>query len=300
MCKFVSIIVPVYNVSLYLKDCINSIINQSYKNFEVILVDDGSTDDSGAICDEYVKIDNRIKVFHKTNGGLSSARNFGIAKASYDYLSFVDSDDVLSEYFIEALMQPFNNDDSVKLTVCKFKTDLTEIEKPDFKFRYLTYKDLLKAIYSNIIENLAFVTWNKIYSKQLFQEIEFPQGHIHEDEYTTYKLIYKAKKCALIDAPLYFYRIRENSIMTTTKNRTSDCLIPLRESVEYFSKTDDKDLFNYALNNYLSHYRHNISKIFPDDDRRNEKREYRKIVKAYLFKSGLPLKKKLFYFLNIK
>lgn len=300
MYKYVSVIVPVYNVAPYLKDCIRSILNQTYKYFEVILVDDGSTDDCGKICDEYVKMDDRVKVFHKENGGLSSARNFGIIKSTYDYLSFIDSDDIISQYFLEFLMQPFNDDNSVNLTVCKYKTNLLEIQKPVLESSYLSEKELLKAIYTNSIQNLSFVTWNKIYSRKLFEKYKFPEGHIHEDEYTTYKLIYEAQTCSFIDVPLYFYRIRENSIMTGTKNRTMDCLRPLREAVHYFDSVKENILFNYALNNYLSHYRKDIANIYPIKDRKNEKRAYRALLKKFLFKSNLSLKKKIFYFLYVR
>ncbi|MDE7095803.1 MAG: glycosyltransferase, partial [Anaeroplasmataceae bacterium] len=146
--KYISIIVPVYNVKDYLKACIDSILTQSYQYYEVILVDDGSTDESGLICDEYANKDSRIKVIHKENGGLSSARNAGIDVANYDVLSFIDSDDYIEPTFLERLIQPFNEDENIELSCCTYVKSTENIQaSKDNRYETCSSSELLNIIY---------------------------------------------------------------------------------------------------------------------------------------------------------
>ena len=187
--ELVSIIVPIYNVEKYLIKCIESILNQTYKNLEIILVDDGSTDSCNKICDRYKKIDKRVVVIHKKNGGLSSARNIGIKKAKGKLISFVDSDDYIKPNMIEELknnMYFYNSD----ISVCDYyyiidgKRQISD--NNNLKRNCITkYKN--KFIYK---PNSA--VWNKLYKKNLFEQIKFPEGKIYEDDYILYELLDKA------------------------------------------------------------------------------------------------------------
>ena len=191
----VSIIIPVYNVEKYIERMLATIVKQTYKSLEIILVDDGSTDSCGKICDEWAKKDNRIVVIHKKNGGLSSARNVGINIARGEYLFFCDSDDYISKNCVEYLYN----------TICNNQADIvvgnyieTSLDNQGFNIykvdeHVLSGKQAIKEIYGK--NNVQMVTaWGKIYKASLFDNIRYPVGLLHEDEGTTYKLYYKCKK----------------------------------------------------------------------------------------------------------
>lgn len=215
-----SVIVPVYNVEKYLEKCIDSILRQTFTEFELILVNDGSTDKSGLICEEYVKLDKRVKVIHKNNGGLSSARNAGLDIANGEYIGFIDSDDyidpnMLNQMYITA--KNYNAD----IVSCRFLR-INENEQEDIKVlqstevrvydsykaleEYLSYKD-------ENLKDIHTVVWNKIYKRHLFNNIKFPEGKIFEDGYVTYRLIHEANQIAVLNNIYYYYVQRSNSIM---------------------------------------------------------------------------------------
>ena len=212
----ISIIVPVYNVERYLGKCINSILNQTFADFELILVDDGSTDRSGYICDDYKKKDNRIKVIHKENGGLSSARNAGLDIAKEKYIGFVDSDDFINKNMYEFLYKDIkvNNSD---IAICDYE-EVYENEKginyqeSNSSTLVLTNIEALWKIYDKKGWNYV-IAWNKLYKKYLFDDIRFPIGKIHEDEMIAHEVLYKANKITYNNKKLYYYLQRENSIM---------------------------------------------------------------------------------------
>lgn len=295
MQNFISVIVPVYNVKDYLKICVDSILAQTYPNFEIILVDDGSLDESGILCDEYAKMDSRIRVIHKENGGLSSARNAGIDVAVYDLLSFVDSDDYLEPTFLERLIQPFLEDSDIELSCCRFIKS-TEKKMPSVEENYSVCmsSELLITIYDNTISNLSFVTWNKLYSKRLFENLRFPEGKIHEDEYTTYKAIYFSKKCAIILEPLYIYRIRENSIMTASIKRRVDCVQAVRLSIDFYEQQGDPRLMKKAIYCYLVQCIHWLKYIEPKKDRKEETKHFKRIARKYAFQLDCSFLKKIY------
>lgn len=208
-----SVIVPVYNVSSYLNRCIISIINQSYKNLEIILVDDGSTDNSGVICDSWATKDNRIIVIHKENCGLSDARNVGLKVSTGAYITFVDSDDWLDPYIYENLMK-VGIGQKCDIVLCKFKktVDENDFVTNDNDYR-VEYYDTISALKALITDEIQQVVWNKIYSKRLIEGIYFETGKYHEDEFWSYKIIGCAKKVAAIDYIGYYYWQRSDSIM---------------------------------------------------------------------------------------
>ena len=215
-----SIIVPVYNVEAYLHDCIDSILGQTFCDFELILVDDGSTDGCPEICDHYAIRDSRVKVIHKENGGLSSARNAGMSVAKTDLFSFIDSDDYIHPQMLDALMSPFLGSEKVDISMCRYLRCNEEEECDTGRLcipspQIMSSVRALGIVYRDEIPNITFVAWNKIYRRDLFvrSDVEYPEGRLYEDGFTTYRLMYEAKKIAFVDAQLYFYRIRPNSIV---------------------------------------------------------------------------------------
>lgn len=216
----ISVIVPIYNVENYLEDCINSILNQSYKELEIILVDDGSPDSCGKICDKYAEKDSRITVIHKKNGGLSDARNTGINVANGEYLSFVDSDDLLHKDFYLTLFNMLidNNADISSCNFLKFtgeKISDKSIKNPIIKT--ISNIDALNDLYTDKYVNYI-VACNKLYKATLFKDLKFPVGKIHEDEFTTPKVLFKANKIAVTEEELYYYRQTPNSITNSQFN----------------------------------------------------------------------------------
>lgn len=227
----ISVIVPVYNVEQYLGKCLRSIMDQTYKNIEIILVDDGSTDSSGFICEKAAIEDKRCLVFHKKNGGLSSARNFGIKYAKGRYLSFVDSDDYLMPTMIEKMHCEMIKH-SVEIVACNY---LFYFDESDKKRVHPVWTDNSVELSSNMAKKLLLFentyrcyAWNKMYSKYLFDDIEFPEGKLYEDIITSYKLISKIDKMYFVNEALYVYRQRVGSITQKSNKRVYEILDPIR------------------------------------------------------------------------
>lgn len=213
MSDLISVIIPVYKVEDYLVRCVNSVIKQSYKNLEIILVNDGSPDRSGEICDEYTRIDDRIKVIHKENGGLSDARNAGIEIAKGDYLAFIDSDDWVNEDYFMKLYELIITTQSDIASCSYLKTDGNEIptyqEKKVYNFTSLeALEQLTNQFYSQLV-----VAWGKIYRANIFEDIRYPYGKIHEDEFVIHHLISKTDNIVLTNEQLYYYYQRADSII---------------------------------------------------------------------------------------
>lgn len=213
MDSLITIVVPVYNVEKYLERCVRSLINQTYKNLEIILVDDGSTDNSGNLCDNYMKNDRRIKVIHKKNGGLSDARNAGLNVAKGKYISFIDSDDYVEDKFIEILYNSlikYNTKISISDICVRYDTGEI-IMNSNEKTYVVTEKELIRQmlIGKRDIENSAC---NKLYDITLFEDVRYPVGKLYEDTATTYKLLLKCNKIVVNSFPLYNYMKRRNSI----------------------------------------------------------------------------------------
>lgn len=210
----ISVVVPVYNVHSFLDNCVKSILNQTYKNIEIILVDDGSTDDSGLICDSYAKIDNRVKVIHKTNGGLSDARNVGIKNANGMYITFVDSDDEIELDYVEYLYNLIHSND---MSICSYSI-ITNNKKIDYGKNHEDIIMNTEECLGSLLKDDGFTVsaCAKLYKKDLFLNIEFPKGKICEDIGTTYKLIDRCKSISYGHESKYNYFRRTNSIMRST------------------------------------------------------------------------------------
>lgn len=246
----ISVIIPVYKVEKELPTCIDSIINQTYHNLEIILVDDGSPDNCPKMCDDYAKKDNRIRVIHKENGGLSDARNKGLELAKGEFIGFVDGDDFIDIHMYEKLYYAINSN-QCDISEC-YSVSFTGQDIPNAIFidkieEYTPYSWLIE---SNSRDFLNCVVWNKLYRKDLFSGVKYPVGRKYEDEATIYKLIYKANKIIRISDKLYFYRQRMDSIMHSkiTEKDLSDKYVALKEKCEFFEEVDEKAIasFYYA------------------------------------------------------
>lgn len=209
----VSVIVPVYNVERYLNRCVESILLQTYSNIEVILVDDGSTDKSGVMCDSFAASDARIRVIHKKNGGLSSARNEGLKRATGDFIAFVDSDDYISSTMIEHLMRDMDdyNADISSIGYCMFDDSSKAIVNESDTTEVFDKLSAIKLLFSK--DKFCNFAWNKLYKKELFDNISFPDGRKMEDLGTTYLLFDKCSVITYNASSEYFYYQREDSIL---------------------------------------------------------------------------------------
>lgn len=213
----VSVIVPVFNSEKYLDKCINSILGQSYKNFELILVNDGSTDSSYDICKKYESLDSRVMVIDKNNGGAAQARNVAIQKSNGKYLAFVDSDDYIDTDFIKTLFDQINSANA-DISTCNYYSiytngkNIERANKPTFK-----EFNNLEAVRDLLIENssLETILCNKLFKKQLFSDnnLKLIEGEIYEDTRLLYKLAYYSQKTIFINKPLYYYLQRDGSVM---------------------------------------------------------------------------------------
>lgn len=219
----VSIIIAVYNVEPYIRECLDSILNQTYKHWEAIVVDDGSTDDGGSITDEYASKDERFKVLHKSNGGLSSARNCGLDIALGDYIAFLDGDDYYDEHYLESLLEHINDDTIVCCGNIRFVDDRNMIKSKHAvdSMLILDKTDFLKFLLDG---EIAFGTkgfnyplgnyiWNKVYPAKCFQKVRFPIGKVFEDIYIDMELFLQVENFIIIPDLLYYYRQRSDSIV---------------------------------------------------------------------------------------
>ena len=212
-CDLISVIVPIYNVEKYLKKCIESIIQQTYDNLEIILINDGSTDNSPKICDNYAKKDKRIKVIHKKNGGLSDARNYGLEIATGKYISFVDSDDYIHKQMIEKLYNNLKANYS-DISICNICNVYPNGKKMNLSIPETSVVEQKQKFY-NIYNKYSVVTvvaWNKLYKKEIFKTIRYPLGKVHEDEWIIFDILKNAQKISYLNEPLYYYIQREESI----------------------------------------------------------------------------------------
>ena len=281
MQPLISVIVPIYNVEDYLNRCVDSIINQTYKNLEIILVDDGSPDNCPKMCDDYAKKDSRIKVVHKENGGLSDARNVGMEVATGDYVSFIDSDDYVSLDFYETLLQTMidNDSDIVECGVVKFyENEKFDEYSDDLK---VTNYDTVDALDGLIIENpFKQHVWNKLYNSSVALDIPYAVGKLNEDEFWTYQVFGKAKKVTRINKTMYYYFQRNGSIMGNGYNiRRLDALEGKMNRQAYIEKnfptlaTKAKvDLYGSCMFAYQS-----VLKFMSG----NDKKKAGKIIKDY-------------------
>lgn len=232
----ISVIIPIYNVSPYLSHCVDSVLSQSFADLEIILVDDGSTDECPGICDSYVERDSRVKVIHKPNGGLSDARNAGMKIAKGEWIFFVDSDDWLALDAIQKLYQfaVENHCDVVQGGFFYAYHDHLLYRKTTNKERNRTVFErddaMCELIINDRVKNFA---WGKLYKTDLIKDLFFPVGKYFEDSFWQHLLMDKVERYGIIDEPLYYYRQRDDSISGTPSNRLNDLLEGNKERLNF-------------------------------------------------------------------
>lgn len=252
----VSVIIPIYNVEQFFSRCIESVISQTYKNLEIILVDDGSTDHCGIIADKYAEKDDRIKVIHQKNGGLSAARNNGIAIATGKYITLVDSDDYIDNSFVETLLDNLAKTDS-DISVCDYQ--VFEHECPQIatgKNIAKTYdaQDALKHLFYQ--KGITTSACAKLYKAKLFKGIKYPVGKICEDLATTYRLFASSKRICVTQKKLYFYLVNPNSIINSNKKQMKPERLVSLDFCE--------EIIDFADKNYPETRRAAINRLFAD------------------------------------
>ena len=227
--ELISIVVPVYNVEKYIEKCVNSITNQVYNNLEIILVNDGSTDNSGKLCDSLSKLDDRIKVYHKENGGLSDARNYGVERANGKYIGFVDSDDFIDSDMYKTLYDVIKRENA-DVAECNMK-----IVYPNSARQYTTKKyyrvcneiEYIKEYL--VLEKIFGSVCTKLIKSEIAKTLIFPKGKLYEDTFYHYDLLEKASKYVIFDIPFYNYMMRENSITNNEFNKKMLDLIEIND-----------------------------------------------------------------------
>jgi len=231
MREIISVVIPVYNVEAYLRQCLDSVLSQSYSDLQVIVIDDGSTDKSGAICDEYAEKDSRILVIHQKNGGAAAAKNAGLRAATGTYLSFLDSDDYLEpgayEYMVDTLRS--NRAEVIQCRLQLIYTDSVNCFKYPSSVSMLSTKDYLKLL---VTDWTCGLMTDKLYYRSLFDGIFFEEGHRIDDEYFTYQGIMNATKIIRDDRIIYNYRQRRSSVMQSPASAQQIVL----DRVDYLSK----------------------------------------------------------------
>lgn len=246
MSYMVSVIIPVYNVKEYLKRCVNSVLNQSYKSLQIILVDDGSTDGSGIICDEFKNQDSRVKVIHKTNGGLSDARNVGTDSANGDFVFYLDSDDYLENDAIESLVniQEQYNCDIVLSNYYYTYEDHEDIAKCEFdEITILENKDAMEALVTGKIQNFA---WGKLINREIALRCKFPYGKLFEDVFWFHNVLNECSSVIILNTAIVHYRQRNNSISSTFNISNLDILEGFKERKNFLDAN-----YPYLVEKYL-------------------------------------------------
>ena len=256
----VSVIIPVYNVRKYLRRCIESVLDQNFDNYEIILVDDGSTDGSEEICDLYKNKHDRVRVYHKENGGLSDARNFGMEKANGKYWTFIDSDDYVTNDYLSTLYNMIVDNDVRMSCISSHRIDNTELVYFDDgnyeDVDILTNVETLERMFKR--DDVAVSAWGKMYDKDLFTDVCYPKGKLYEDLYTTPYLIDKCDKVALSRNKKYYYYVRRDSITKGSLSEKDYSIFDgLQKLVDYFGEKYPK-LYKPVVSCYVLYTINNI------------------------------------------
>lgn len=246
----ISVIVPVFNVEQYLNECIDSILKQSFQDFELILIDDGSTDQSGKICDAYVKKDPRVIVLHRANGGLSAARNTGIEIASGNYLFFVDSDDLIAPDSLERMMRVMSRENT-SIVMCR-KNSFPEFREPEL-IPGKDYPDIVHVMTGRDLciqrfdpeKKILITAWGKLFLRPLWADHLFPVGKIHEDQFVIPIIMYQAEQVAVMEAELYYYRLRKGSITSNFTKKHFDNIEGMDVVLQFYQEQRDQQLVKY-------------------------------------------------------
>ncbi len=302
----VSVIVAFYNVGPYVDECVGSIVRQTYKDLEIILIDDGSTDNSGSILDEWASRDLRIKVIHEDNEGLSFARNRGLDISTGEAIAFIDGDDAVKENYIEILVNTMNETDADMCEVGRYENVLDEetlrffspvddllLYKDSGDYIYDTYTDREKRFFQS-----AIVVWGKLYKRKVWDGVRFPKGRINEDSWVFPQVISRCDKIAVRGDCLYFYRKRRGSIMSVLDEHLICSKIDSwMYQVRWWRNSEDPqaDKLLAMCEKYICHFIYTkigeVNSKYRDDLRP----EYKKMVRHMLFSGYIPIKTKVKY-----
>lgn len=291
--QLISIIVPVYNVAPYLDLCIESILKQTYKNIEILLIVSKSDDNSVEICESYISRDSRISVIQTPAEGLSKARNDGIEIAKGEWLSFIDSDDFITYDFIEKLHTMAINSNS-EIAQCSF-LKVSQNTNSGFgtysqSLEILSGRDACNYLFDTDKSYETVVAWGKIYRKELFDGIRYPVGRIHEDVATTHKLLYRANRVVRTDSKLYFYRQNETSILGKPYSlKRLDTLISREERLDFFKESGDLELYSraqYEMINMVFFSLENVKRLPNTRKIQNELKDKRNYLSREILKDN--------------
>ena len=298
--KLITVIIPVYNVKSYLSKCIESVKKQSYRNLEILLVDDGSDDGSFSICKEFSKKDSRIKLYHTENLGLSHARNVGLDHASGEYIVFVDSDDYLHKDMIHTMV---SKADEADLVICNYKKILCNSDKrisqdiKCLKDDNWNRKQFWEHYYLDGLNAFCCVAWNKLYKKELFKNIRYPINMIHEDEYIINDIVKQCKRIKVISDTLYYYVQRQDSIMHSSYKGYFEVAEALLNRCDFFEKHGLTRILRKNLNDIPAELVMGLDEI---KEQKNAKIKYRFLRKKYNYFLKKYLKEKFDIKLSLK
>lgn len=249
----ISVIVPIYQVGAYLEECIKSIIKQTYHNLEIILINDGSTDEGPMICDRYQAIDDRIRVIHKENGGISSVRNMGLDVATGEYLAYVDGDDAIDENMFTILYENMIKFDNCNISCCFFDevqeiTNILPIASDVISKQKIEYLDKIEAIKKTLYQKgTDCCVWGKLYRKEVLSSIRFPEGKIYEDLAVMCHILEQADHVVFTDYQGYHYLQRENSIIRAKFSESKMSVVDFAEENEAFLIEKYPQLYKAAI-----------------------------------------------------
>lgn len=273
----ISVIIPVYNVERYLEKCIDSIINQTYKNLEILLINDGSKDKSGEICDEYAKKDSRIKVIHKENSGVADTRNMGLEIATGDYLMFVDSDDYISNTMIQMLYDKMvlENPDMCMCNYHEVSGDYHIIDKDKNPVICEKTLDNMSDIFEHYMgenHSLYVLPVNKLYKRNLFDGIRYKKGMVYEDELLSHHLVGKCKKVSFVNECLYYYVQTQGSITRSEFSlKKMDATEAILDRIEYALNINNQACVEKSFKNVVGYFVVGYKKLDLNDQRTRER-----------------------------
>lgn len=304
----ISLIIPVYNVEKYLSECLESVLAQTYKKLEIIIVDDGSTDDSLSICKEFKKRDKRIRLITQKNGGLSSARNTGLKNVSGDYIGFVDSDDFIHPKMYEFLYKTIN-DQNADIAECLVEEVFDYIEPPTKPkgsgeiFSMEGKEALKKQMDGNSICSPKFAVWSKLFKKETIKSLSFPKGMIHEDHLYDAQAFLNCRTFAYLNVALYYHRNRENSITTSAFcERDLDKLTLIKLRTEFLEKRGLNDLVISSKKQYfvilLLYFQETYHTSFAELNNAFKKEliQNKKMINSFVFDKKRSFDFRLFFF----
>jgi glycosyltransferase involved in cell wall biosynthesis len=284
----ISIIIPVYGVEKYLEECIESILKQTFKDFELILVDDRSKDSSGQICDRYAATDDRIKVLHnKINSGPATSRNNGLDVAKGEYICFVDADDFIFEHYLESLYNTAVSE-NVRIVACNhvnYQDGATPVRNKKTDPELVRYVDDMERILDDIDHTERYVVlWNKIYHSSIWKDLRLPDGKFSEDTYIFYKILDLCKEFVYIDEVLYARRLNESSVTHAAYHMKNWNFVEAKcEQLEYFSKQKRQPCVEISYESVMHYFWWNINEMKKNGISNEETiNKYRQKIKEYV------------------